>query len=426
MADDQPPIDSVRDAWSNIGSQLQAKGILLETVNTTGLVSNVSGGLKQGSTILGDIDLLLTINTSKLSGWEDAGTFFIYGLGLYGGNPDKIVGDLQGVSAIAASSNTWKLFEAWYQLPLFDNRVSLLAGLYDVTSEFDVIRSSSELFLQSSFGTGAELALGGESGLSTFPTSSLGVRGQVNLTNDFTLRGAVMDGVVGDPNNLKGTNIVLQEEDGLFLMTELAYYHFGKLELQERAQQPDRLLRRRLMRAAPLEYDGKFAVGTWWFTREFNDLQKVDSTGNAITRQGTYGIYGLAEQSVYHEYDDYHQGLTMFARVGWADPRVNQVEWYVGGGLVYTGLIPSRKRDQTGFGIAAALNGDNFEKSQRQANQPVSKSEIVLEFTHSLSLHPALNLQPDIQYVINPGTDPTRSDALVIGGRLEVYLNWFQ
>jgi len=98
----------------------------------------------------------------------------------------------------------------------------------------------------------------------------------------------------------------------------------------------------------------------------------------------------------------------------------------LGGGLVYTGLIPTRTRDQTGFGIAAALNGGDFEKSQRRVNQPVSKSEIVLEFTHSLSLHPALNLQPDIQYVINPGTNPTRSNALVVGGRLEVYLDWFQ
>ncbi len=425
FADDRSPIDSVLDTWSNIGSQFQANGIRLETVNTTGFVSNVSGGIRQRTTIVGDIDLLLTVDASRLTGWEDAGTFFVYGLGLYGNDPSQNVGDLQGVSAIAAP-NTWKLFEAWYQLPLFDGRVSLLAGLYDVTSEFDVIRSSSELFLQSSFGTGAELALGGESGLSTFPTSSLGLRGQVNLTNEFTLRGAVMDGVVGDPDNLEGTHIILHEDDGLFLTMELAYYRFGDLELQERAQQPDRLLRRRLTRAAALQYDGKYAVGTWLFTREFNDLQKVDALGTPLTRDETFGIYGIAEQGVYHETHDPHEGLRIFARVGWADPRVNQVEWYLGGGFVYTGLIPTRNSDQTGFGVAAAVNGTNFKKSQRQANQPVSQSEIVLEFTHSFSVHPALNLQPDIQYVMNPGTDPSRSDALVIGGRLELYLDWFQ
>ncbi|GJL56444.1 MAG: hypothetical protein NPIRA02_35760 [Nitrospirales bacterium] len=154
-----------------------------------------------------------------------------------------------------------------------------------------------------------------------------------------------MDSIVSDPNNLEDTRIILEKDDGLFLATELASYHFGELELQERAQRPDRLLRHRLMQTAALEYDGKFASRAWVFTREFNNIQRVDSAGTSVTRNTIYGMYGLAEYSVDHEPDDYHQGLTVFTRIGLAEPRVNQIELYAGEGLVYTGLIPTREKD---------------------------------------------------------------------------------
>ena len=43
-----------------------------------------------------------------------------------------------------------------------------------------------------------------------------------------------------------------------------------------------------------------------------------------------------------------------------------------------------------------------------------------MEATYSAVLHPNFTLQPDIQYVMSPGADPSLSDALVIGTRLIV------
>lgn len=34
--------------------------------------------------------------------------------------------------------------------------------------------------------------------------------------------------------------------------------------------------------------------------------------------------------------------------------------------------------------------------------------------------------QSDLQYIVNPSTDPTVRNALVVGVRLEVNLNWFE
>jgi porin len=342
-------------------------------------------------------------------------------LGLYGDDPSKHVGDIQAVSNIAAP-NTWKLFEAWYQQNLFE-RFSLLAGLYDMTSEFDVMVSSSELFVNSSFGTGAELAASGQNGPSTFPATSLGIRGQAIVTDSLMVRAVLADGVPGDPNDAHSTHIQLSEDDGLFGAMEFAYYKFRKGDIV--SGKPRRLTFRRIGRSAPLEYEAKAALGFWGYTTTLDHLNKVNSSGDPSKQHGTYGMYGLAEYDVYHERGDADQELTLFGRAGMADPRVNRFSQYYGGGLVYTGLFPGRKFDQTGLGAAAAVNGKYYKQSQLRAGQQVDNVEITLEVTHSIFVNRNLFIQPDVQYVINPGTVQGRKNALVLGVRLEFNLNWF-
>ena len=164
------------DHWNDFQTYMNEQGVIFQTINTLDILRNVSGGLRRKAAVMGDLDLVLTLDGERLLNWHEA-TFFVYGLGIYGTDPSQFVGDIQAVSSIAAP-NDWKLFEAWYQQNFGEERYSLLAGLYDVTSEFDVIRSSSELFLNASFGTGGEFAISGQTGLSTFPTTSLAVRGQ--------------------------------------------------------------------------------------------------------------------------------------------------------------------------------------------------------------------------------------------------------
>ena len=416
------------DEGNPLRSHLDARGINLESVNTTDIGSNVNSEGSTKALVIGDIDLLLTLNTEKLFGWE-GGTMFLYGLGLYGGNIAE-GRDAQGVSNISGD-NEWKLFEAWYQQNLFQERVSVLAGLYDVTSEFDVISSASELFVHSSFGTNPTFALSGKNGPSTFPNAALGLRAQAKLTENVTLRAVVADGVPGNPPDDPDTmSLKLRHEDGFLFTTEAAYY-VGKPDDQQTvrpnvgAERPRRLVFRRLGRAAELQYDAKYALGGWFYTTDLEDLSERDSAGNPVERNGTHGIYGLAEQLVYGERGLGEQGLWLFGEAAYANPKVNRFSHYFGGGLVYRGLFPGRDFDETGFGFAIARNSSHYKDGQRQEGKRVANEEIALEWTHAIHLSQALTIQPDIQYIIHPNTDPTRNNALVLIMRLELTLNWF-
>jgi len=94
------------------------------------------------------------------------------------------------------NANTTKLYQAWIQQTFLDERLSVLAGLYDLNSEFYATESSG-IFIQPAYGIGAEMAGTGQNGPSIFPTASFGIRAKAE-TAGYYLQAVVLDGVPGD------------------------------------------------------------------------------------------------------------------------------------------------------------------------------------------------------------------------------------
>ena len=388
--------DTLSGDWAGYRSRFADHGITFEAVYTGEMFSNVSGGIRQKTVYLDNIDLTLTVDVERLLGWPGA-RLFLYGLGNRGGNPSEHIGDAQAVSNIEAF-DTWKLFEAWFEQSLFDERVSLLVGLYDLNAEFDYIETA-QLFLHSSFGIGADFSQSGQNGPSIFPTSSLGARLRLQPSPAWYWQTVVLDGVPGDPTDPNGTQIIFGANDGVLVTTEIAYLRGGQ--------------------DASVAY-GKYALGGWLYTADFDDLIKTDAAGQPARRGGSHGLYGFAEQTVFRETADLNQGLAVFVRLGLADTKVNQFRGYTGGGGVYTGLLPRRPTDRFGLGVAAVHNSGRYQRFRRNAGRPVDGAEVTLELTYRAELTPWFAVQPNFQYVINPSTEPTLANAAVFGLRFEV------
>ncbi|OGP10474.1 MAG: hypothetical protein A2048_01570 [Deltaproteobacteria bacterium GWA2_45_12] len=164
---------------------------------------------------------------------------------------------------------------------------------------------------------------------------------------------------------------------------------------------------------------GKFALGGWAYTSRFDDVFDTDASGNAVRRDGNFGIYGFGEYTIYRERDP-TQGLALFSRLGYANPDLNQINYYLGAGVTYTGLIPCRDKDRFGLALASIFNGEKFRKAN--AGNSVEKTEINLELTYRAVLAPWLALQPDFQFIINPGTEARLENAFLAGVRWELSL----
>ncbi|MGI9175723.1 MAG: carbohydrate porin, partial [Rhodothermales bacterium] len=220
----------------------------------------------------------------------------------------------------------------------------------------------------------------------------------------------VLDGVPGSPDDPLGTHVVFGDEDGLLVAAEAAYFFGPQTE-------PDATpTNRHVRRIIDPPYRAKIALGAWTYTRASEPIGSA-SSGNVAR-----GAYVLAESDVYRERTDTDQGLSVFARAGLADDRVLRFGAYTGLGAVYRGPFGGRDADELGLAVAAVHNDASYKQALRETGRAVAASEVNLEATYLAALAPWLALQADLQYILNPDTDPSLSNSLLATLRLQVSL----
>ncbi len=368
----------------------RAKAFDFSAVYTFDLWRNMRGGVRRGERYLDNLDVTLTVNGEQAFGAKGT-TLFFYGLYNNGKSlTDDLVGDLQVASNIDAGTKAVRLYEAWVEQRFAADRASVKVGLYDLNSEFDTNESNS-LFINSSHGIGPDFSQSGQNGPSIFPVTSLGLRADYRFNDNWLVRAAVLDGVPGDPNRPKRTVVKLGDGDGALLVGELEY--------------SDELT--------------KAAIGYWRYTAEFEDVLASTVAGESVVRDGNDGFYMFAERKITGKSRD-AAGLSAWVRLGFADENLNPVSQYLGGGMVYTGAIPARPEDQVGIAVAAVTLGYLARRALELAGEASDKRETNIELTYRTALAPWLTIQPDIQYIINPGARPALRDALLFGLRVEV------
>ena len=151
----------------------------------------------------------------------------------------------------------------------------------------------------------------------------------------------------------------------------------------------------------------KLAGGYWLHTTDFEDFAGTEHSSNS-------GFYGIGEMALWSE-TDAEQGLGAFIQTGFARADRNMFRNYFGAGLRYVGLIPDRNEDVLALGVNRAQTGDAYRTATGS-----DAAEIAIELTYRLALLPYLAIQPDFQYIINPGTDKNIDDAVVLSTRVEV------
>ena len=372
--------------------------------------ANLGGGVRPGSTYSSNLNLHLNVDGAALFGWPDT-IGYLDALWLQGGLPSSFIGDAQGVSSISAP-NALKLYEAWVQKNFLGNQVSVLAGLYDLNSEFYRLQSAG-LFLNSSFGIGPEFAQSGVEGPSIFPNTSVGMRVAFKPAEGVVVRTAVLDGVPVDrPNGSRG---VFESGDGVLIVGEVAFLDRPQLDTHPASG------RLHIGRRAMLgDYDSKVAIGGWYYTATFNDLSETQPNGQPVQHRGSSGFYVLTDQLLYRNADQPDRKLSGFVQAGFGDYRVDRFGGYLGTGLTAMGVFEGRAADELGLGLAYARNGSHYMSSQRMQGLPVTNAETTLELTYLIQVNSWLALQPDLQYVITPNTTTAIPNAWAFQLRIEM------
>ena len=398
------------DMWG-VRTLLSKYGMSLAISETSEVLGNVSGGVKQGADYDGLTQMILQLDTQRAFQWH-GGTFNVSGLQIHGNNLSaRNLDTLQTASGIEADRAT-RLWELWYQQKfLAEDRLDVKLGQQSLDQEF-MVSQNALLFVNTMFGwpmlPSADLPGGGPA----YPLSALGVRVRAHAIDPVTVLVGVFNGSPvannsGDPQqrNASGTSFPLN--GGALAIAELQYAYpaLGSMVYATESE--------------PLAC--VYRLGFWYDTERFAD-QEFDNTGLSLanpgttgiprTHQGDYAFYAVMDQMIWRDPDDADgdRVVNLFGRA-MATPAEdrNVIDFSLNAGVTFHEPIPHRGDDTCGVGMGYAKVGDHAAGLDRDTAffsgsfHPVRSGETFVEATYQYQVTPWWQIQPDFQYVFNPG-----------------------
>ncbi len=347
-------------------------GVNFESIYTGEIFSKLSGGINnnKGAECRGNFDFIAALDTENAGLWH-GGFFYIYFENTHGECiSNEYVGDIQLLSNIDAHDFSQISEYVIYQ-SFMNDHLLLKLGKQDGNNDFNVTETAVE-FINSSFGIMPNVLL------PTFPDNALGAATFISIKENFYVSAGIFDGNGKGGKSCFDTAFNSDAVSVSVIETLIGY--------------------------APSRR-GNLKLGVW---RHGGAWQYMTS---AKSKHQNTGAYIIIEQGILGEKESDKFCLDSFFQYGYADKNINEIPNYIGTGLRVQCLIPERPYDSIGIGFASA--GINKDISGM-------KTETSIEAYYLAKFKEVLIIQPDIQYITNPGG--TENSAFVMGARF--YLNY--
>jgi porin len=259
----------------------------------------------------------------------------------------------------------------------------------------------------------ADLYAGGPA----YPLSSLGVRLRTQLPAGFTVLGGVFDdNPPGGPFDADSQLLGSTRWGGNFNLRTGALI-IG--EIQYALNQPSN---------GQMDYGGhsaglpgSYKLGFWADTAPFPS-PRFDNTGAPLALTGgtplnlrnNFSVYGVADQVVWQPGGDDPRSVSVFARLMGAPGDRNLINFSVNAGITMKAPLPGRDDDTFGIGFGIAKVSPAAAGFDIDSGLPARGSETFIEITYQVQMTGWWQVQPDFQYVFNPGggilnpNDPTQ------------------
>lgn len=332
---------------------------------------NFGGGIGKGGTYLGMASFIIGFNTEDAKLWK-GGEFYLNGANTHGGEPSaEFIGDYQVASNIEAGDLTY-LHELWFKQSL--GKFAVVLGLQDLCAEF-ISSDFASLYLNSSCGVHSTIA--NNLAVPIFPLTALGAQFHYKITDKFTFKIALFDGVPDDPSmNKHNINWKLKKEDGYLFFSQISYRNKSE------------------------KYPGNYKLG-FYYHNPYSIANELDGGAIEIKKHSeNYGFYFILDQTLYQ--NENGKTLTVFTQTSISPKKINENWYFFGVGLNYKGFLKQRIDDEAGIALSHAVINNSI------------GNESTIELTYKAILGNHFFIQPDFQYIINPaGTEKELENCLV-------------
>lgn len=303
----------------------------------------------------------VSLDTEAAKLWKGGKFFALYqrkiGMGISGA--DGAMGDYFGFDGWNMPEVN-QIGEYWYQQKLFDGKIRMKIGKQDSNTDFGYLNSGWD-FMNTAFSVNPNTPL------PSFPSTPFGFMFEINPKEWLSIR-----------------NGIYSKDSCPYNITEVEFKPMIK------------------------KMPGRYMLGAW----EMSDsngygvatgVENDETVYNNFNRN--YGCYFNFEQMVYKEQKDNPndmQGLVLFGQLGMSPSNKNDLSKYGAVGLHYKGPIPKRDNDLVGLAVgcgnfASRLNNITYDLGGKTG------SETVVEAFYRVFITKWFYLQPDVQFIANPG-----------------------
>lgn len=386
--------------WHCLREELANEGVVFSSTYTCDVLGNATGGMKQGARYDHSMGWDVNFDLEKFVGM--IGTqFHISGLWRAGQNLSKAtIGNDLTCSTIFGNEQ-FRFYFLYLEKDLLDKKLNIRLGRIAAGDDF----ASSPLYgiYVSNAIDGVPISIPINMFFSVYATATWGARAKYNLNDDFYIFSGIYNGDKAvSRNDMYGFDFSLRLKEGLAFAQEFAYAPAKGV--------------------GPTGLPGHYKAGIYYNGATCRDLYS-DINGNSYAATtldrkkhiGNYNVYIIADQMIYREKGTSDQGLTPLVCATIGPDNINKFPFFLTGGVVYKGLVPGRDNDTTAVQMSYAKYSDKIKESQQSVGSSPQKYEIALEFTHRVMITKWMYMQPDIQYIIQPGGTGNIDDSLVLG-----------
>jgi porin len=350
-----------------------------------------SGGIHPGQTYDGVLWSYLLGDLHKAGLWKGlclyADSYQIHGQSITAND----IGSLATVSNYEALPST-RLSELWLEQHMFNDHLTIRVGQLTADTEF-LLSSGASNFLDSTWGWATLPTFDLPGGGPSYPLATPGLRVALKPNDKWSFMLGVYNGdpagahCAGNPQVCDDDGLDFRLDSPPLLIAESSYKYNQDAELP-----------------------GNIKIGGW---NQFGPFHIQPGSGNptiaktagSVSVASTWAIYAIIDQLVWRLPGSKDpKGVGLFGRIIGAPTEQNLVDLYADGGITFSGMIPHRPNDTLGIGIAYTGISSEAHSFDVDFGLPVARAqEVLAEVCYTAQLKEGWTLQPDFQYIWQPG-----------------------
>ncbi len=392
--------------WFGVRDTLDEHGIAFSGSYITDLLGNPVGGESQGFANFQWLELGFSFDMEKIVGWKE-GRIAVSVLSVAGQDLSAhYIGNYFTASELETSMNTFVLYDLFVEQRLWDDRIRIKVGRYAAGEDVGKL-SILGLYVNGAIDS-HPLGLEGNFVFPTPPKPTWTALVDFNITDDLSLTYAIWqaNSWYRLPQT-HGWDMGIRPGDGISMIWEFEWR--PKLRLPWGG----RIGEGKESRSAGFPAEYRFGV-------YYSNFSYHNFTTNDVVRDN-YGFYWYGQQQIWQESPESAQGVTIWSIFTFApQDEIAQFPFNAASGFSWQGAIPGRNNDLILVGSYYGNISKKFAAAQDAEGGGYPTYEWALEWSYRMQVNQWLYVQPDIQWIINPGGTGDIPNALVLGGEIGV------